>query len=103
MNDDKNRLASWVLVIDTCFAIFFNCTPQLAVSDMMADFPAADRLFRAETASKFLDLLPSEPADLLPLSHAEFTKVLLHDAWDMDYLCERVTISQVTMSIACEY
>jgi hypothetical protein len=55
---------------DSDLAIFFNSPPQVAISEMMGDFPCGEALFEAETAIDFERIvslgLPGPPACALP-------------------------------------
>jgi hypothetical protein len=66
----SRRVAAWTFVTDSTLAIFFNSPPQVAISEMMGDFPCGEALFEAETAIEFERVvslgLPEPPASALP-------------------------------------
>jgi hypothetical protein len=65
----SSRLAMWTCILDSTLCVFFNSPSQVATTELLADIPCDEDLFRAETVADFNRVASLErlaPASTLP-------------------------------------
>lgn len=63
--------------MDCQVATFFNCNPQVAISEMVGDFPCREEVFEAKTTSDFKQLVSAMPICPPSQSPSSFISLLL--------------------------
>ncbi|KAH7111805.1 hypothetical protein B0J11DRAFT_190920 [Dendryphion nanum] len=97
------RMAAWTFITDSISALFFNNPPQVAIFEMLGDFPCEEDLFEAETASDFERLALALLGPTGPQSHSlsEFTSFILSESvlTPQIYLEGHITVANMLIAI----
>ncbi|KJX93131.1 hypothetical protein TI39_contig4389g00005 [Zymoseptoria brevis] len=78
--ETRVRLATWALIMDSCFAIMFNSCPLITISEIQTDFPCREDVFEAESEAAFNTLMPCRIPEVRH-KPAQTFKDILTDYW----------------------
>ena len=95
------RIGVYTFLMDCMIAYFFNCHPQVAVSEMVGDFPCQDELFEANAALAFNEIALRAPSGPLPRSPSDFISFLLRKPapTSLDRMHENITAAHLRIVI----